>query len=159
MGMFDKDKEIGLLLTSAFAQGQQFVLWHARIDREDFPTKLGPSPRALLTVSQIIDGSAGPRFDVGTLASAIVAKVREAEQDDFPAVVFWREAPSQRSSSGKATVLQFVSAWGNAPEERRPPEVRQPTQDELAARAGGHTFTPAVPPEPGEVTDDDVAPF
>lgn len=155
MGMFDKDKEIGLLLTSAFSVGQQFVLWAARVDREDFPTKLGPSPRAMLTVSQIVEGRPGPRFDVGTLASAIVAKVREAEEDDFPAVVFWREAPSTRSSSGKATVLQFVSAWGNAAPETRPPAVQD---DDLMARSGGRDFTPPADDGSPEVGDDD-APF
>jgi hypothetical protein len=94
MGMFDKDKEIGLLLTSAFNQGEQFVLWNAYIDREDFPTQYGPVPRASLDVSKIDNQRAGQKFTVNSVASAVVAKVRDAERDDFPAVVFWRKAPS-----------------------------------------------------------------
>lgn len=149
MGMFDKDKEIGLLLTSTFNQGEQFVLWDAKVDREDFPTRLGPTPRAMLTCSQIVNGRPGQRMEVSTVAGAIVAKVREAEQDDFPAVVFWRKAPSTRSATGEATVLQFVSAWGNAPVENRPAEVIPDSE-----------FTAALPPLPdgpaGEPSDDDI---
>jgi hypothetical protein len=154
MGMFDKDKEIGLLLTSAFNQGEQFVLWNAYIDREDFPTQYGPVPRASLDVSKIDNQRAGQKFTVNSVASAVVAKVRDAERDDFPAVVFWRKAPSARSSSGEALVLQFVSAWGNAVPEDRPPEVRE---DDLAARAGGRDFS--TPPATTPVAPDDDIPF
>jgi hypothetical protein len=155
MGMFDKDKEIGLLLTSAFNQGEQFVLWNAYIDREDFPTQYGPVPRASLDVSKIDNQRAGQKFTVNSVASAVVAKVRDAERDDFPAVVFWRKAPSARSSSGEALVLQFVSAWGNAAPEDRPPEVRE--DPDLMARSGGRDFTTA--PDSADGPDDDTPAF
>lgn len=118
MGMFDKDKEIGLLLNNTFEQGEQFILWNAEVTRDDFPTKFGPSPQVTLTVSKL----ASPRdqMQVTTLAAAIVAKVREAERDDFPAVVFWRLAPADRSPTGSALVLQFVKAWGNVPNAHDP---------------------------------------
>jgi hypothetical protein len=152
MGMFDKDKEVGLLLTSAFDQGEQFVMYDARIDREDFPTKFGPQPRAMMTVAKIVNGKPGPRFEVNTVASAIVSKVREAESDDFPAVVMWRKVPSDRSSSGEALVLQLVAAWGaaadNPPTAPMIPEGVAHDADAFAAAAGP---LPSGPPQ-----DDDI---
>lgn len=112
MGMFDKDKEIGLILQRAFTQGEHFIVWDAQITREDFPTDLGPAVQATLTVSK----SEAPqeRFEVTTLASAITAKVREADPEDFPARVFWTEAPSRYKHGGQtqmAAVLQFVGSY------------------------------------------------
>lgn len=153
MGMFDKDKEIGLLLTSFFQQGEQFILWGATIDDTPMQTKYGLSDVARLKVSKKDD----PRqeFEVTTVASAIVAKVTDAEPDDFPALVMWRQAPSERSASGLATVLQFIAAWGGsrASTPRAPmiPDAADPA--ELAARSGGRDFST---PEPREVTDDDI---
>lgn len=112
MGMFDKDKEVGLLLTSVVPMGKQFIVWNAGVTREDFPTKFGPSAQATLTISY--PDNPGEKMDVTTLAGAIVDKVREAEDSDFPALVIWREAPAERSSTGKATVLQFLKAYGSA---------------------------------------------
>lgn len=108
MGMFDKDKEIGLILQSTFPQGRQFIVWSAEIAREDFPTDLGPATQAALEVSNLDEP--GHRFTVTTLASAIVAKVREAEADDFPARVFWTVARSKKFNQD-ATVLQFVGPY------------------------------------------------
>lgn len=111
MGMFDKDKEIGLLLTGMFAEREEFILWHAGIVREDYPTKLGPAAQSELEVSRL--NAPGDRFKVTTLAGAISAKVREATPDDFPVVVFWMTVDSQYG--GKATVLQFMRPWGDSP--------------------------------------------
>lgn len=109
MGMFDKDKEIGLILQSTFNQGEHFVLWGAEVTREDFPTEIGPAAQVTMEVSK----AEQPRekFSVTTLASAIVAKVREADPEDFPARVFWTEAYSKRWKQN-ATVLQFVGPYG-----------------------------------------------
>lgn len=111
MGMFDKDKEIGLILQSTFNQGEHFILWGAEVTREDFPTEIGPSPQVTLQVSKVEQPR--ERFEVTTLASAVVAKVREADPgEDFPARVFWTEAWSKRWSR-QATVLQFVGPYGD----------------------------------------------
>lgn len=109
MGMFDKDKEIGLVLTRAFARGEHFILLSTSITREDFPTKYGPSPQATLRVRNM---QTRQEFEVTTLASAIVSKVREADPEDFPAIVFWTEAPTTRTQDGTATVLQYVGPLG-----------------------------------------------
>jgi hypothetical protein len=108
MGMFDKDKEVGILLTRYIEKREEFILWDARITREDFPTDLGPTPQTALTISR--KGDPGTKTVVTTLASAIAAKVREAESGDLPAVVFWTTAPSRYG--GDATVLQFVRPHG-----------------------------------------------
>lgn len=134
MGMFDKDKEIGLLLTNLFQRGEQFILWSAEVVRDDYPTDLGMATQSRLSVSRI--ASPGERYDVTTLASAIGAKVREAEADDFPAVVFWTQAPSRYG--GEATVLQFVKPWGNQTQERQaaPQQVGEAPQGAEEASHG-----------------------
>ena len=110
-GMFDKDKEIGLILQSTFNQGEHFILWGAEIVREDFPTEIGPATQVGMEVSKT--DAPRDRFTVTTLASAIVAKVREAEEDDFPARCFWTLAPSKKWKTD-ATVLQFVGPYEGA---------------------------------------------
>lgn len=107
MGMFDKDKEMGLLLTSFFGEREEFIVWSAHIGRDDFPTKLGPAKQAVLEVSR--KDNPGERYTVSTLAGAIADKVQEADDGDFPAVVYWTTAPSR--FTGTATVLQFLRAW------------------------------------------------
>lgn len=115
MGMFDKDKEIGLILTTWIDPREEFIIHGASVIREDFPTELGPTPQVEMEVSKV----QAPRttYKVTTLASAIVAKVREAEGDDFPAVVMWFKTPSRYGQD--AQVLQFVRPW-NAAVDRRP---------------------------------------
>jgi hypothetical protein len=157
MGMFDKDKEIGLILTSVFQQGEQFILWGAHVDREDFPTKFGPSPRAALSVSK--PDNPAQRLEVTTVASAIVAKVREAEPTDFPALVMWRTVQADRSPSGQAVVLQFLATYGEA-DRSTPPQA--PQMDALATaqdRTGGRDFAAANPPLPSAPPTDDDIPF
>ena len=107
MGMFDKDKEIGLILQNTIPQGKQFIVFSAEIVREDFPTKLGPATQSQFEVAY--PETPNDRMTVTTLAGAIANKVREAEPDDFPAVVFWTSVPV---ATGMATVLQFVGPWG-----------------------------------------------
>lgn len=115
MGMFDKDKEVGIILTSWIGANVPFILWGARIAREDYPTNLGPAVQSELTVSKLDDP--GDKYEVRTLASAIATKVREAAASDFPAVVQWAVVTS--SYGGTATVLSFLKPYGrqdaNAP--------------------------------------------
>lgn len=105
MGMFDKDKEMGLILTDWIDSRQEFVLHNARIVREDFPTSIGPATQTELEVSRMGEGD---RYRVTTLASAIAEKVKEADPSDFPAVVWWMQVQSSRFPDRQATVLQFV---------------------------------------------------
>lgn len=108
MGMFDKDKEIGLILQQTIPQGEQFILWSAVISAEDFPTDLGPATQSRLTVSPLTDPKGTTRYDVTTLAQAIASKVREADPEDFPAVVFWTMVVSKTAGRSDAAVLRFV---------------------------------------------------
>lgn len=108
MGMFAKDKEIGLILQKYVPKRAEFVLWDAEITREDFPTDIGPAAQATLTISSLSrDPEGRVKTHVTTLASSIVDKVREAEATDFPAVVYWTTVPSAKFKTD-ATVLQFV---------------------------------------------------
>lgn len=114
MGMFDKDKEIGTIITSFVQVGEPFILWDARITREDFPTKMGLATQSQLVVSKL--GSPGDRYETTTLASAIATKVREAESGDFPAIVQLAEVPSP-TYGGMALVLQFLKPYGKQVED------------------------------------------
>ncbi len=123
MGMFDKDKEIGTIITSFVPTNEPFILWDARIAREDYPTKLGLAVQCTLVVSRL--SSPGDKYDATTLASAIASKVREAEPDDFPAVVQLAEVPSP-TYGGLALVLQFLKPYGNT---STPPAATAPVSD------------------------------
>lgn len=108
MGMFAKDKEIGLILQKYVPKRAEFVLWDAEVTREDFPTDLGPAAQATLAISSLTRDPEGTNKTlVTTLASAIVDKVREATREDFPAVVYWTTVTSAKFGR-EATVLQFV---------------------------------------------------
>lgn len=110
MGMFDKDKEIGLLVTNFAKLGEPFIVWSARIIREDFPTKMGLAVQSGLEVSKLT--TPRDRYGCTTLASAIGAKVKEAEGGDFPAVV---QLLMVESKFGRdALVLQFLKPYGGA---------------------------------------------
>lgn len=108
MGMFDKDKEIGLIVTRWIGLNDPFILWDARIVREDFPTDLGDATQSMLVCSRLTTPK--DRYECTTLASAIAAKVREAEPDDFPAVVQLQEVDSKFNN--KALVLSFMKPYG-----------------------------------------------
>lgn len=110
MGMFDKDKEIGLIITRFVELNEQFILWDARIVRDDFPTTLGPTPQSQLTVSKMAEPQ--DKYVTTTLASAIAAKVREAEPGDFPAVVQLARVESRFGND--ALVVQFLKPYGRS---------------------------------------------
>lgn len=114
MGMFDKDKEIGIILQNWIPEGTPFILWSARILREDFPTNLGPAVQSGLSVSKL--DTPGERYDVTTLASSIAAKVREADVTDFPAVVQTASVPSKWGR--EAFVLSFLKPYNPRGEQR-----------------------------------------
>lgn len=138
MGMFDKDKEIGTLITNWITMNTPFIVWSARITRDgDYPTKLGMATQSTFSVSRM--DTPGDRYDVTTLASAIAAKVREATPADFPAVVQLAEVNSP-TYGGKALVLQFLKPWtgnrGGRPEESTP-DAPGDTSAAAGARAAG----------------------
>lgn len=144
MGMFDKDKEIGTVITSLFTMGEPFILFAARIKREDFPTDIGPAVQTELRVAKRENPT--DTFIVTTLASAIATKVREAEPGDFPAVVCLNRVDSKKYAGRQALVLQFLKPW-DAQENGR-----QATLDD-AVKTG------SVPTEPRPTVADDDIPF
>lgn len=105
--MFDKDKEIGRTLTSVFEYKDEFIVWRVHVDEGAVNTDLGPADKTVLLVSRLT--APDEKFEVNTLASAIADKAREAEADDFPAVVQLLQV--QSNYKGKATVLQFVKPF------------------------------------------------
>jgi hypothetical protein len=137
--MFDKDKEIGTVITSLFTMGEPFILFGARIKREDYPTDIGPAVQSELRVAKRENPT--ETFVVTTLASSIATKVREAEAGDFPAIVCLQRVDSKKYPGRQALVLQFLKPWD--PSENG----RQPSLDE-AVTSG------QVPTAP--VADDDI---
>lgn len=115
MGMFDKDKQFGNRLDTMFPLGTPFALFGAELTGETITTKLGESEVAAVRVARL-DGSATnaipPVLEARTIASAIVDKVRDAEPDDFPALVELRRVPSSYGTS--ALVLQFLAPYTGA---------------------------------------------
>lgn len=117
MGMFDKDKLYGgLRLDEKFNIGDKFVLFNVMVMDARVPTAVGDAEKTLLVVSYI-EGKdkISEAFIVGTLASAIADKAKEAAPDDFPAIVELAKVPSSyQGKDGKgqdATVIQFVSPY------------------------------------------------
>lgn len=107
MGMFDKDREIGLPLTTAFNFGQDLVLWDA-IDGGKVKTEINAEARKTRLIVSEVGKDRIEAFEVSTLSSAIADKaaMRTAEGSEFPAVVRLLKVPSNKGND--ATVLQFV---------------------------------------------------
>lgn len=111
MGMFDKDKEYGNRIDSAFPIGVPFLLLGAELPGRTVSTRFGDAEAAELLVARLRDGyQDGSEFVCTTVATAIVNKVREAEPDDFPAVVELRHEHSSKWRTS-ALVLQFVAPY------------------------------------------------
>lgn len=112
MGMFDKDKEIGQIMEQVFQEREEFVLWAATVAPDPVPTEIGDAEKTVLSVSRLsAEGrQVGERFDVNTLASAVAGKAKDAEPDDFPAVVTWLRVHSKAYNT-QATVLSFVREY------------------------------------------------
>lgn len=110
MGMFDKDKEIGTIITTVFQLREHFIVWGVRIRNPEYPTPTGTAVQSELTVSKL--DNPGEKFEATTLASAIGAKIPEAEASDFPAVCCLAKVPGQMNS--EALVLQFLKPYTGA---------------------------------------------
>jgi len=107
MGMFEKDKEFGLRLDQAFDLKEQFIVWGATISDKKMDTKIGDGTIATLTCSPMDDP--GDKLEYNTIASAIVEKVKLAEETDFPAVCELRRVKSRFNND--ALVLQFIKEY------------------------------------------------
>jgi hypothetical protein len=108
MGMFDKDKEFGTRLDQVIAIGESFVVFGAVVRPDTISTSLGDAEVAELEIGKLADDgvSVAERMTANTVASAIVNKVKEAEDSDFPAIVKLLKVDSKWGK--KATVIQFV---------------------------------------------------
>lgn len=115
MGMFDKDKEIGVDLTSKVAEGVEFILWAAKVDEATVSTRLGAARKTRLLVSS--SDKPGDLRELVTLASAIADAAAGADAGDFPAVVFWTKVDTKAGNT--AVVLRFVRAFGETDREAR----------------------------------------
>lgn len=112
MGMFDKDKEIGNQVTSAFQLGEQFVLLGVTQDKDKVATAFGDATKTRMKVCKLAaDGKSlhGQPFEVTTLGGAIADKAALATADDFPCVVELRRVATNKGNP--ATVLQFVGSF------------------------------------------------
>jgi hypothetical protein len=151
MGMFDKDKEIGIILNTWTSEETPFILWEARIIREDFPTNLGPAVQAELVVSKL--DAPQDRYKVTTLGSAITSKVREAEADDFPAIVQTKMVDTKWGRD--ALVLSFLKPY-DGPGSHVRDRASRPVPDDQLIR--GDDYSPAESSIPASQPDE-PAPF
>lgn len=109
MGMFDKDRLYGgERLDQTFEYGDSFILWGVEVLAEPVPTEVGQATKTFLTVSRL--DSPGEQFKVGTLASAIADKAREAEESDFPAIVKFEKVTSEKWGTD-AAVISLVEPY------------------------------------------------
>lgn len=109
MGMFDRDKEYGTIITNFVKIGEPFILWSARIKRDDVQTSIGVASESELVISKT--DKPDERFETTTLGSAIAGKVREAEPADFPAVVCLATVDTKYGK--QATVIQYLKPYDN----------------------------------------------
>jgi len=107
MGMFEKDKEFGLRLDQSFDLGEPFIVWGAHISDKKMDTKVGDGTIAVIVASEMNDP--GERLEYNTIASAIVEKVKLAEESDFPAVCELRRVKGRFRDD--ALVLQFIKEY------------------------------------------------
>jgi hypothetical protein len=103
-GMFGLDKLYGFRIDTAFAIGEDFILYDAAVDPEKVPTEVGFAKKTNLEVARLDDPDT--RFACTTLASAIAEKAEKATPADFPAVVQLRRVPSNFDND--ALVIQYV---------------------------------------------------
>lgn len=122
--MFDKDKELGLRLDELVPQGQEFILWSARVLDNQVQTRFGMTDNAELVLTRKGDRD---RMTVTTVASAIVAKVKEQEEGDLPAICCWLKVNT--SAQENVTVLRFLKPYGR--EEEAP--AQNPGSDQTEA--------------------------
>jgi len=109
MGMFDKDRLYGGERLDKWCEpGDRFILWGVEIVDEPVPTSVGNAIKTLLKVSTL-DAPENQTI-VGTLASAIAEKAKDAEESDFPAVVEFQKVHSQEYNT-EAAVIQFVEPY------------------------------------------------
>lgn len=104
MGAFDKDKEIGRELTTAFAEKEEFVLISATVKDKAVKTDYGMADKSTLTVRPL-DGD--ETFEVTSLGGAIADKMKELTDDETPCVVCWLVVPSKQYGKD-ATVIQYI---------------------------------------------------
>jgi hypothetical protein len=105
MGMFTKDKEIGRELVTAFAEREEFILHSVRVEPEAVQTDFGMADKSILTVSKV--GDSNNTFEVTSLAGAIADKCKQADENEFPAIVCWLTVQSKKHGKS-ATVIQFI---------------------------------------------------
>lgn len=119
--MFDKDKEYGNRIDQQFALGEPFVLLGVRILPDTVKTSFGDTEAVELLCQRLSDEgfAIGSEITCQTVASAIVDKARDAEDDEFPAVVELRKVHSKTYKTA-ALALQFVSPYYPAAERVRP---------------------------------------
>lgn len=107
VGMFDKDKELGLRIDTEFDLREPFILWDASVAPELVETSMGKARKTLLEVSRIEEPDV--RLSCSTLASAIADKAEHAQSQDFPAVVELRKVAGRFNA--EALVLQYIRDW------------------------------------------------
>lgn len=104
MGGFDKDKEIGRELTTAFAEKEEFVLVGVKVDDAAVKTDYGMADKSTLTVRPV-NGS--ETFEVTSLGGAIADKCKAITEDELPCVICWLRVESKQYGK-EATVIQYI---------------------------------------------------
>lgn len=113
MGMFDKDKVFAPdgQLGNWINADQEFILWDAWIQTEEFEPQGADKPIAMAHLVVSTGDMPEKRETVSTLASPICDKIREKADGDLPAVVKWYTVPAKQKGFSDAVVLQFVAPY------------------------------------------------
>lgn len=126
MGMFAKDKQFGRRLDTTVGLNNPFVLLDAYLTGDNIPTVHGDAAVARLSVCRITGEHPDPAtgemvptlsrpLDCYTVASAIVDKIKDAEPDDFPAIVELDRVTSRNYDRDALVVVFLAPHTGPAP--------------------------------------------
>ena len=108
MGMFDKDEFFQAEQLDKWAiEGQPFILWGVSVTPSEINTSIGKAFGGILEVSTLENPE--NRDKVSTFASAIVSRIRDAEESDFPCVVKVEQVPGSYNTD--ATILTLVEPY------------------------------------------------
>lgn len=114
-----KDIEIGNILGQTFdpsGEGTTFLLIAGKLTDDKQTTKYGDVDKATMLVRKVDSElrPIGPAFEVSTVESAIVEKIRNLTADDVPALVRYHTVASKQRDGDPAKVITYLGKPGDS---------------------------------------------